>query len=161
MATRRELLGVTVLAAASAFALWPRRQTAHAATTFPIAHSDAAWRAILSPAAYYILREQGTEVPFSSPLDRETRRGIYHCPGCALPLFSSATKYDSHTGWPSFWRPLAHTVGEDRDPSFGMARTEIHCARCGGHLGQVFPDGPPPTGLRYCMNGAALTFTPA
>ena len=161
MATRRELLGVTVLAGASAFPLWPRRQTAHAATTFPIAHSDAAWRAILSPAAYYSLREQGTEVPFSSPLDRETRRGIYHCAGCALPPFSSATKYDSHTGWPSFWRPLAHAVGEDRDTRFGMARTEIHCARCGGHLGHVFPDGPPPTGLRYCMNGAALTFTPA
>jgi peptide-methionine (R)-S-oxide reductase len=109
MATRRELLGVTVLAGASAITLWPRRQTAHAV---PIAHSDAAWRAILSPAAYYILREQGTEVPFSSPLDRETRRGIYHCAGCALPLFSSATKYDSHTGWPSFWRPLAHAVGK-------------------------------------------------
>jgi peptide-methionine (R)-S-oxide reductase len=107
------------------------------------------------------LREHGTEVPFSSPLDRETQRGIYHCAGCALPLFSSATKYDSHTGWPSFWRPLVHAVGEDRDASFGMARTEIHCARCGGHLGHVFPDGPPPTGLRYCMNGAALTFTPA
>jgi peptide-methionine (R)-S-oxide reductase len=159
MATRRELLGLTVLAGASAFALCPRRQTAHAATTFPIAHSDAEWRAMLSPSAYYILREQGTEVPFSSPLDRETRRGVYHCAGCALPLFSSATKYDSHTGWPSFWKPLPHAVGEDRDTSFGMDRTEIHCAQCGSHLGHVFADGPPPTGLRYCINGAALTFT--
>ena len=159
MATRRELLGLTVLAGASAFALWPRRQTAHAATTFPIAHSDAEWRAMLSPSAYYILREQGTEVPFSSPLDRETRRGVYHCAGCALPLFSSATKYDSHTGWPSFWKPLQHAVGEDRDTSFEMDRTEIHCAQCGSHLGHVFADGPPPTGLRYCMNGTALAFT--
>jgi peptide-methionine (R)-S-oxide reductase len=158
MATKRDLLGVTVLAG-SAFALWPRRQTAHAATTFPIAHSDAAWQAILSPAAYYILREQGTEVPFSSPLDRETRRGIYHRAGCPPPPCFRRPR--SHTGSPSFWRPLAHAVGEDRDRSFGMARTEIHCARCGGHLGHVFPDGPPPTGLRYCMNGAALTFTPA
>jgi peptide-methionine (R)-S-oxide reductase len=159
MVTRRELLGLTVLAGASAFALWPRRQTAHAATTFPTAHSDAEWRAMLSPSAYYILREQGTEVPFSSPLDRETRRGIYHCAGCTLPLFSSATKYDSHTGWPSFWKPLPHAVGEDGDTSFGMDRTEIHCAQCGGHLGHVFADSPPPTGLRYCMNGAALTLT--
>ena len=160
MATRRELLGLTVLAGASAFALWPRRQKAHAAT-FPIAHSDAEWRAMLSPSAYHILREQGTERPFSSPLDRETRRGVYHCAGCALSLFSSATKYDSHTGWPSFWEPLPHAVGEDRDTSFWIDRTEIHCTQCGGHLGHVFADGPLPTGLRYCMNGAPLTFTPA
>jgi peptide-methionine (R)-S-oxide reductase len=161
MATRRDPLGITLLAGASAFSLWPRRQTAHAATTFPITHSDAKWRAVLSPAAYYILREQGTEAPYSSPLDLETRQGIYHCAGCALAVYSSATKYDSHTGWPSFWKPLPHAVVEARDTSLGFLRTEIRCAQCGGHLGHVFADGPPPTGLRYCMNGAALSFTPA
>ena len=98
------------------------------------------------------------ETPFSSKLDFETRAGTYACAGCDLPVFSSATKYDSHTGWPSFWQPLANAVAERDDTSFGMARTEIHCVRCGGHLGHVFRDGPTPTGLRYCMNGVALTF---
>ncbi|WP_227322726.1 peptide-methionine (R)-S-oxide reductase MsrB [Acidisoma silvae] len=124
-----------------------------------MSHTDAEWRAMLSPAAYTVLRQQGTEVPFSSKLDYETRKGIYACAGCALPVYASATKYDSHTGWPSFWQPLPKGIAETVDNSFGMQRTEVHCSRCGGHLGHVFPDGPQPTGLRYCMNGVALTFT--
>ncbi len=157
---RRELFGVTALAGLGLFGLWSRRAAAGAAT-FSVAHTDAEWRKILSPAAYNVLREQGTETPFSSKLDFETRRGTYSCAGCALPLFSSDTKYDSHTGWPSFWQPLPNAVAEQNDSTFGMDRTEVHCSRCGGHLGHVFPDGPKPTGLRYCMNGVALTFTPA
>ncbi len=124
-------------------------------------HSDAEWRKLLTPGQYNILREQGTEAPFSSPLLNEHRKGVFNCAGCALPLFSSATKFDSGTGWPSFWQPLPNTVQTSDDKSFGMDRTEVHCSRCGGHLGHVFPDGPPPTGLRYCMDGLALTFTPA
>jgi peptide-methionine (R)-S-oxide reductase len=160
MAKRRELLGMTVLAGAGLFGLWPRHQAAKAApsTVSSVLHTDAEWRSLLNPAAYEVLRRQGTEIPFSSKLDFETREGTYACVGCDLPVFSSATKYDSHTGWPSFWQPLAHAVAETDDTSFGMDRTEVHCARCGGHLGHVFRDGPPPTGLRYCMNGVALIF---
>jgi peptide-methionine (R)-S-oxide reductase len=116
---------------------------------------------MLSPAAYNVLRQQGTEAPFSSPFDHETRRGIYDCAGCALPLYSSATKYESGTGWPSFWQPLPNAVATSNDTSFGMDRSEVHCRRCGGHLGHVFTDGPKFTGLRYCMDGVALTFKPA
>ncbi len=163
MAKRRELLGMTVLAGAGLVGLWPRHQDASAAEspTFPVMHTDAQWRSLLSPAAYDVLRRAGTEAPFSSKLDLETRAGTYGCAGCDLPLFSSATKYDSHTGWPSFWEPLPNAVGERNDTSFGMDRAEVHCDRCGGHLGHVFPDGPRPTGLRYCMNGVALTFKSA
>ncbi len=119
------------------------------------------WHARLSPAVYNILREQGTETPFSSPLDHETRAGIYECAGCALALYSSKTKFDSGTGWPSFYRPLANAVSTQTDRSIPMeVRNEVHCARCGGHLGHVFDDGPKPTGLRYCMNGLALIFKP-
>ena len=162
MASRRDLLVMTTLAGAGAFGLWPRLHAAQPATTalFPVTHSDAEWRRLLSPAAYEILRQQGTEAPYSSPLDLETRTGLYGCLGCGQPLYSSATKYDSHTGWPSFWKPLPNAVAERPDTSLGMERTEIHCIRCGGHLGHVFPDGPQPTGLRYCMNGAALSFEP-
>src|SRR5207342_1390997 len=110
----------------------------------------------LTPAQYSVLRLQGTERPFSSPLDFEERPGTYACAGCDLPLFSSTTKYDSRTGWPSFWQPLADAVGTSEDTFLAMKRTEVHCRRCGGHLGHVFNDGPPPTGLRYCMNGVAL-----
>jgi len=129
--------------------------------TFEVTHTDAEWRKLLTPAQYNILRQQGTEPPFSSPLLDEHRKGIFNCAGCALPLYSSATKFDSGTGWPSFWQPLPNAVRTSDDTSLGMDRTEVHCRRCGGHLGHVFPDGPPPTGLRYCMDGLALTFTPA
>lgn len=160
MANRRELFCGAALVGLGLFGLWPRHGTAGAAT-FSVVHTDTEWRKMLSPAAYHVLREQGTEVPFSSKLDFEMRRGTYSCAGCALPLFSSDTKYDSHTGWPSFWQPLPNAVAEQNDSSFGMDRTEVHCSRCGGHLGHVFNDGPKPTGLRYCMNGVALTFTTA
>ena len=108
-----------------------------------------------------MLREHGTEPRGTSPLDREKRDGTFRCAGCGQPLFSSDTKFESGTGWPSFWAPLEHAVGMTTDHSFGMTRTEIHCARCGGHLGHLFPDGPPPTGNRYCMNGIALDFHPS
>ena len=127
---------------------------------YAVVHTDAEWRQLLSPAAYDVLRNAGTEPPFSSPLLRAEQAGRFNCAGCALPLYSSATKYDSGTGWPSFWDHLPHAIETSDDDSFGMDRTEVHCSRCGGHLGHVFPDGPKPTGLRYCMNGVALTFTP-
>lgn len=131
-----------------------------AAETFEVRHGDAEWRKLLSPAAYEVLRHEGTERPFTSPLLEEHRSGVFACAGCALPLFSSATKFDSHTGWPSFWQPLPKAVTQRDDSSFGMSRTEVHCRRCGGHLGHVFDDGPRPTGLRYCMNGVSLSFAP-
>ncbi|MCB8881203.1 peptide-methionine (R)-S-oxide reductase MsrB [Acidisoma cellulosilytica] len=160
MARRRELFGLLGLGIAGGGLLSLRSHPAKAsATVYPVSHSDAEWRSMLSPAAYTVLRQQGTEAPFSSKLDYETRKGIYACAGCALPVYSSATKYDSHTGWPSFWQPLPKGIDQSSDNSFGMERTEIHCSRCGSHLGHVFPDGPQPTGLRYCMNGVALTFT--
>jgi len=134
--------------------------TAEAAETFEVSHSDSEWRALLSDGQYNILREEGTERPYSSPLNDEHRAGTFACAGCDLPLFSSSTKFDSHTGWPSFWRPLDNAVATRSDTSFGMQRNEVHCRRCGGHLGHVFDDGPKPTGLRYCMNGLALKFAP-
>lgn len=123
--------------------------------------SDAQWQERLTPAQYAVLRRAGTERPYSSPLNAEHRHGTFACAGCALPVFSSNTKFESGTGWPSFWAPIAHAVDEDRDVTLGMVRTEVHCHRCGGHLGHVFDDGPRPTGLRYCMNGVAMTFAPA
>lgn len=130
--------------------------------TFPFTLTDAEWRARLSPEQYRVLREHGTERAGSSPLNAEKRAGIYHCAGCDHPLFDAAHKYESGTGWPSFWQPLADgAVGASTDYKLLYPRTEIHCARCGGHLGHVFPDGPPPTGQRYCMNGVAMTFRPA
>ena len=123
--------------------------------------SDAEWRRLLGPQRYAVLRQASTERAFTSPLNKEHRKGTFVCAGCALPLFSSATKFDSGTGWPSFWRPLPRAVVTKADRSFMMDRTEVLCARCGGHLGHVFDDGPKPTGLRYCMNGLALKFTPA
>jgi peptide-methionine (R)-S-oxide reductase len=126
-----------------------------------VTHTDAEWRRLLSPQAYDVLRHEGTEPPFSSLLDEEKRSGTYVCAGCALPLYSSKTKFDSGTGWPSFWAPLPHAITTRSDSSLLMVRTAVQCARCAGHLGHVFDDGPPPTGLRYCMNGVALAFHPA
>ena len=128
---------------------------------FEVTKTDAEWKRILTPQQYYVLREHGTEYAGSSPLDREKRKGTFHCAGCDLPLFSSETKYDSRTGWPSFWQPLANAIGTSIDRSLFSVRTEVHCRRCGGHLGHVFEDGPRPTGLRYCMNGVAMTFKPS
>lgn len=129
--------------------------------TFEVVHTEAEWKQLLAPAQFQVLRQHGTEPPGSSPLNNEHRAGTFDCAGCDLPLFSSKTKYDSGTGWPSFWQPLPNAVGESEDKSLFMTRTEVHCRRCGGHLGHVFNDGPPPTGLRYCMNGVALKFVPA
>jgi peptide-methionine (R)-S-oxide reductase len=134
---------------------------AQPAASFEVTHTDAEWRKLLSPEQYEVLRKAGTERPFSSPLDKEKRTGTFACAGCALPLFSSATKFNSGTGWPSFWKPLDKAVVTHSDTTFGMTRVEVLCRRCGGHLGHVFDDGPPPTGLRYCMNGLALNFKPA
>jgi peptide-methionine (R)-S-oxide reductase len=133
---------------------------APATEAFEVVHTDAEWRQMLDANAYQILRHEGTERPYSSPLNSEHRTGIFACAGCQLPAFSSETKFDSHTGWPSFWKPLEHAVSTRDDHSFGVLRSEVHCRRCGGHLGHVFDDGPKPTGLRYCMNGFAMTFTP-
>ena len=128
---------------------------------FEVSKSDAEWKKLLSPAAYNVLRHQATETPFTSPLNDEHRKGVFACAGCGLDLYSSDTKFDSGTGWPSFFRPLPNAVLTSEDRSLFMERTEVHCRRCGGHLGHVFDDGPPPTGLRYCMNGVALRFAPA
>ncbi|KUY81270.1 peptide-methionine (R)-S-oxide reductase MsrB [Burkholderia cepacia] len=174
MPTRRHLLfaGVTGLAALATLSSVGRRAlvgrafaappaTPQTAAPFEVTLSDAEWHRRLTPAQYTVLREAGTERPYTSPLNDEHRHGTFACAGCDLALFSSATKFDSHTGWPSFWKPLDHAVATHTDASFGMIRTEVHCRRCGGHLGHVFDDGPPPTGLRYCMNGLALAFHPA
>jgi peptide-methionine (R)-S-oxide reductase len=151
------------LTTASAFAVagvfsGVRRAAAAQPGGFEVQLSPAEWHKRLTPEQFYILREQGTERPFTSPLLNEHRNGVFSCAGCALPLFSSKTKFDSHTGWPSFYAPLDHAIATTRDTSLFEERTEVHCRRCGGHLGHVFPDGPPPTGLRYCMDGLALTF---
>ncbi len=124
----------------------------------PIQKSDAEWKKELDPLAHHVLRNHGTERPFTSPLNDEKRTGVFRCAGCGEPLFDSKTKYESGSGWPSFYAPMPDAVATTSDASHGMIRTEVLCARCGGHLGHVFPDGPKPTGERYCMNGAALKF---
>jgi peptide-methionine (R)-S-oxide reductase len=125
---------------------------------FAVTHTDAEWRQLLTPQQYAVLRTASTEAPYSSPLNDEHRAGIFGCAGCAQDLFSSTTKFDSGTGWPSFWKALNGAVLEKQDNTLSMTRTEVLCSRCGGHLGHVFNDGPQPTGLRYCMNGVALQF---
>ena len=134
--------------------------SAAGAGTFEITKPDEEWRKLLTPAQYNVLRQHGTERAGTSPLDKEYGRGVYSCAGCDLPLFAASTKFNSGTGWPSFYAPLENAVATTTDRSFFMARTEVHCRRCGGHLGHVFDDGPKPTGLRYCMNGVALKFNP-
>ena len=124
--------------------------------------TDEEWRKLLTPEQYKVLRKQGTEPAWTGKYNNHKEKGVYVCAACGLPLFSSDAKFDSGTGWPSFWKPIAESnVGTETDRSLFMSRTEVHCARCGGHLGHVFPDGPPPTGLRYCMNSVSLDFKKA
>jgi peptide-methionine (R)-S-oxide reductase len=153
---RRDLLVMFATAAAGGIAL-PARLLAKA-DELEVTKTDAEWRSILTPAQYDVLRQEATEPPGSSPLLNEHREGIFVCAGCELPLFKSEAKYDSGTGWPSFWSPIEGAVGTRSDKKLWIERTEVHCRRCDGHLGHVFKDGPPPTGLRYCMNGVALKF---
>ena len=159
---RNLLLGGTALAALAGFAyLRPMGATRAAEGEFPYKLTDAEWRAKLSPDAYHILREDGTERPFSSELLGEHRAGTFACAGCDQPLFKSETKFDSGTGWPSFYDFIPGALGTHVDNSYGMTRTEVHCSNCGGHQGHVFEDGPEPTGLRYCIDGVALKFIAA
>lgn len=168
MSSRRHFLlsgaaGLAAVAAGrryvlSAAAAADSRQAARG--PYEVTHTDGEWRKLLTPEQYAVLREGATERPYSSPLNDEHRAGLFACAGCGLNLYSSRTKFDSHTGWPSFWAPLPHAIARRADWSLAMLRTEVHCRRCGGHLGHVFDDGPPPTGLRYCMNGVAMTFKP-
>jgi peptide-methionine (R)-S-oxide reductase len=163
MLTRRVLL---TTGAVGAVVLLARNWTGSAATpaaaaeVFPVTHTDAEWHKLLTSDQFEVLRNQGTERPFTSPLLKEHRKGRFACAGCDLPLFSSETKFESGTGWPSFWQPLDKAVSSNKDTSYGMVRDEVHCVRCGSHIGHVFNDGPQPTGLRYCMNGLAMSFHP-
>jgi len=153
------LTGVSAAAlAAMARLAWSGQAEKATAKTFEVTKTDEEWKKLLTPEQYYVLRKHGTERAGTSPLDKEYGPGTYACAGCDLPLFSSSTKFDSRTGWPSFHTPMANAIGTTSDRSFLMVRTEVHCRRCGGHLGHVFDDGPKPTGLRYCMNGMALKF---
>ena len=163
--SRRNFLGsaaAVAVAAGGGFVVFGKgAPPAEAAERFEVTKSPAEWRRLLGPERYAVLREAATERAGSSPLDKERRRGIFLCAGCGLPLYSSAAKFDSGTGWPSFTRPLPNAVRTRADRTLGMVRTEVHCRRCGGHLGHVFDDGPRPTGQRWCMNGLALRFRPA
>ncbi|MGI8568886.1 MAG: peptide-methionine (R)-S-oxide reductase MsrB [Methylocella sp.] len=154
---RRELLSMLALTSVGGF-VFPTWLLAEA-EKLEVTKTDEEWRRLLTPAQYQVLRHEDTEPAFSSPLLSEHRKGIFVCAGCELPLFKSETKFESGTGWPSFWSPVEGAVRTKTDRSFWMDRTEVNCRRCGGHLGHVFNDGPPPSGLRYCMNGVALKFT--
>jgi peptide-methionine (R)-S-oxide reductase len=158
LSRRRFFCGAGAVVAAIAATTVCARSATASPGDFEVTHTDAEWRQLLSADQYDVLRRAGTEMPYSSPLNDEHARGVFSCAGCALDLFASETKFDSGTGWPSFWQPLDGAVLERADGSIGMSRTEVLCRRCGGHLGHVFNDGPPPTGLRYCMNGDAMTF---
>lgn len=155
---RRELLG-TALAAAVVGAVLPRRALSEDA--FEVMRTNAEWRAMLSPQEYKVMRDEGTERAGSSPLDANYAEGVYHCRGCDLAVYSSAHKYDSGTGWPSFWMALPDAVRTREDRRLFGVRTEVHCRRCGSHFGHVFDDGPAPTGKRHCLNGVSLVFRPA
>ena len=162
MMNRRTLMGATGAALVGGFALFGGQNSSHARPgRFQVQLSEAEWKKRLTPQQYSVLRQENTERAGSSPLNKEKRRGTYVCAGCALPLFSSATKFESGTGWPSFYAPLKNAVGTKEDNTLFATRTEVHCRRCGGHLGHVFDDGPKPTGLRYCMNGVAMKFVAA
>lgn len=157
---RRQLLvNGSILSLAAALGLG--RSALAAEGDFPFTLTDEEWRERLSPAAYQVLRHEDTERPFTSALNNEKRAGIFHCAGCDQALFDSETKYDSGTGWPSFWDFIPGAIGTKEDNSLWMTRIEVHCSNCGGHQGHVFEDGPPPTGLRYCINGLSLRFEPA
>ena len=157
MLTRRLVLR-GIAGSVLAVSLHRQAMAAPAAGAFDVTHTDEEWRKLLTTHQYAVLRRSATEPPFTSPLLDEHRRGNFACAGCDLDLFSSTTKFESRTGWPSFWAPLENAVGTEKDTSFGVMRISVHCSRCGGHLGHVFNDGPPPTGKRYCMNGVAMVF---
>jgi peptide-methionine (R)-S-oxide reductase len=162
---RRTLLLASLIPIGTASALFfsskKSASNAKTASKFEVTKTEAQWRSILTPSQFEVLRKEGTERAGSSPLTEEHRKGKFVCAGCNLALFTSETKFESGTGWPSFYDPIANAVKTSVDSSFGATRTEVHCRRCGGHLGHVFEDGPKPTGLRYCMNGVAMKFIPA
>ena len=153
---RRVFLG-TALSGAAAMVIAPRGAMA----AFEVTRSDAEWRALLTPTQYKVMRKEGTEESGSSPLDKNWADGTYHCRGCDLPVYSSKAKFDSGTGWPSFYQSLSGAVGTKPDRKLFTVRTEVHCRRCGSHLGHIFDDGPPPTGKRHCLNGVSLVFKAA